>query len=180
MIVFKFQDCKVEAPDQWSEVTVEHFIRPEFLTRNPVGLLSVLTGIERGILMNATEDITEDLSRMVSFIAKDPVGYKGKLPDGFKIMGKKVKVPEDIELERLGQKIIFAAALGKHKFAYEAIPEVIAIYLIPQLTSDGKFDDNMIPEVSEAVLKMPITYVYPVADFFLDSLKLLRKNGTPS
>ena len=180
MITFKFQNATVEAPDQWSEVTVEHFIRPEFLTRDPVGLLAVLTGIEKGVLMNATEDISQELGRMVSFIAKEPTGYKGKLPDRFKIMDKLVKIPKDIELEKLGQKILFSAALGKYKFAYEAIPEIIAIYLIPQMTSDGSFDDNMIDEVKDAVKKMPITYVYPVADFFLDSLKLSRRNGTPS
>ena len=180
MITFKFQNATVEAPDKWDEVTVEHFIRPEFLTRNPVGLLSVLTGIDKHTLMNATEDITADLDRMVTFIAKEPLGYQGKLPELFKIMGKRVKIPQDIELEKLGQKILFGAAMGKYKFAYEAIPEVIAIYLIPQLTKDGSFDEDMIDEVKEAVLKMPITYVAPVADFFLDSLKTSRTNGKVS
>ena len=179
MIHFKFQNATVEAPDRWDEVTVEHFIRPEFLTRDPIGLLSVLTGIDKNTLLNATEDITKDLDRMVKFMVDEPAGYKGKLPDLFKIMGKKVKVPQDIELEKLGQKIMAGSAIYKYKFAYEAIPEVIAIYLIPQM-NDGNFDDSMIEEVAEAVKKMPISYVYPVADFFLNSLKASRKSGAKS
>ena len=180
MITFKFQNATVEAPDCWDEVTVEHFIRPEFLTRDPVGLLSVLTGIERGVLMNATEDITESLAKMVAFIALNPLGYQGKLPDKFKILDKRVTIPQDIELEKLGQKIMFGAALSKHKFPYESIPELVAIYIIPQMTKDGSFDDTMIEEVSEAILKMPINYVHPVVTFFLNSLKALQANGMPS
>lgn len=180
MIKFKFQNATVEAPDRWDEVTVQHFIRPEFLTRDPVGLLSVLTGIDKGVLMNSTEDISEELGRMVSFMAKDPMGYKGKLPDKFKILGKRVTIPEDIEMQKLGQKILFQTAMGKYQFVYEAIPEIIAIYIIPQMTEDGKFDESMIDEVKEAILLMPITYVYPVSDFFLNSLKLSRQNGKAS
>jgi hypothetical protein len=177
MIAFKFQNATIEAPDSWDEVTVAHFIKPEFLARDAVGLLSALTGIDRSTLLNATDDITEPLNKIVEFYAKDPQGYKSHETENFKFRGKKIKIPKDIELEKLGQKILFGSAMGKHKFVYEAIPEAVAIYIIPLITSDGSFDDSIIEEVAEEIKLLKIKDVYPVADFFLSSFRALAQSG---
>ena len=182
MIKFEFRDKTIEAPSQWEEVTVAHFINPHFLARDSIGLLSALSGIDRGVLLNATEDITEVLNKIVSFVALNPNGYTGDVPQEFELMGKKCKVPVDIELERVGQKIMLQDAMGRYKFVYQAIPEAIAIYLIPELTKskehpNGIFDDAMIPEVVEHVGALRIMDVFPIADFFLDKYRGLVKNG---
>jgi len=180
MISFKFNNTTVSAPSEWNEVTVGHFIQPEFLARDSVGLLCALTGIERKELLNATEDIMPKLNKMVEFYVKEPQGYKGKLKKTLNFRGKKINIPQDIELEYLGQKILFASALGKYDFSYQAIPEAIAIYIAPQVHPDGEFDDNLVEEIIEEVKMLPITQVYPVADFFLSSIRLYRKSGTQS
>jgi len=182
MINFTFKseegDIKVSAPSSWEEVSVEHFINPLFLSGNSMGLLSALSGIDREVLMNSRADITGQLTRMVEFMAKDPKGYKKqKRSDTITLMGKKCKVPKDIELERVGQKIMFQDVMSKHKLLYEGIPEAIAIYIIPELHPEGKFDDAMIPEVVEEIKKLRIVDVFPIADFFLTSYARLIKNG---
>lgn len=178
MLDIRFEDKTISVPTEWYEITVGYFIKSEFLSRDSIGLICALTGIERSVLLNSTENIMPQLNKMVEFYAKEPEGYKGKLKKYLKFRGKKISIPQDIELERLGQKILFSAALGKYTFPYQAIPEVIAIYIIPQLTDDGSFDDSLIDEVAEEVKLLPITQVYPIADFFLANLKALRKNGT--
>ena len=176
MIKFQFRDKEISAPSQWEEVTVRHFINPHFLARDSIGLLSALSGIDRTVLLNATEDIAETLNKIVSFVALNPNGYMGDVPKEFELMGKKCKVPVDIELKRVGQKIMLQDAMGRHKFIYQAIPEAVAIYLAPEI-NDGVFDDKMIPEVAEHVLGLRIMDVFPVADFFLNNYRSITKSG---
>jgi len=178
-IKFKFLNATIEAPDCWNEVTVEMFCNPYFLTRDAVGMLSALTGIEKYKLMNTKEDLEEPLLKMIAFIAREPEGYKGKVPKTIKINGVKCRIPKDIELERLGQKIMLSSAMGKHTYIYEAIPEAIAIYLVPEING-GDFDDSLIEEVTEQVKKLKIVDVYPVADFFLNKYRNIIKSGMPS
>jgi hypothetical protein len=176
----KFENASLQVPDCWEEVKVGHFIKPEFLSGDVVGLLAALVGVEKHVLMNSTDNIEADLQKMVQFYIEDPKGYSKGTVKPFRVMGKTVKIPKDIELERLGQKILFAAAIGKYKFTYEAIPEAVAIYIIPSLTEDGNFDDAMLEEVTEAVKQLRIVDVYPVADFFLNSLRPMKKSGRKS
>ena len=176
----KFENATLEVPNSWDEVKVGHFIKPEFLTGDVVGLLAVLIGVEKHTLMNSTDNIEQDLYKMVQFYIDNPVGYREAPMKPFMLRGKKVTIPKDIELERLGQRILFASVVGKHKFAYEAIPEAVAIYLIPSITPDGGFDDSLIEEVAEEIKTLRIVDVFPVADFFLNSLRSSQKSGTPS
>lgn len=182
MIKFKFnhgeEKIEVNAPTEWSEVSVDIFCNPFFLSRDSISLLSALSGIERTTLLNSKEDITPQLLKMTRFINEDPEGFQRKeKPKTFKLRGKDCVVPLDIEMERVGQKILFQDSLVKHKFIYEGIPEAIAIYLIPELTEDGQFDDSMVDEVAEEVRQLKIVDVFPVASFFLSSYKRLQKNG---
>lgn len=179
MIHFRFINDTIDAPDCWEDVTVEMFCNPYFLTRDAVGMLSVLTGIEKHVLMNTKEDLEEPLMKMIKFIADNPMGYKKALPKTIKVNDIKCKIPKDIELERLGQKIMLQAVMGKHTYVYEGIPEAVAIYIIPELNK-GEFDDSMIEDVTDQIKKLRIVDVYPVADFFLNKYKAIIKNGTAS
>ena len=183
MIAFKFKGLEggtisVNAPDRWSEVTVEHFCNPYFLSGDSISLLSVLSGIDRNTLLNSKEDITGQLLRMTNFIAMDAKGFNIKdKPKTFKLRGVSCTVPQDIEVERVGQKIMLQDAMIKAKFVYEAIPEAIAIYLQPGI-NNGVFDDQALPELVEEIKQLRIVDVYPIAHFFLTSWKSLMKNGT--
>jgi hypothetical protein len=177
MITFKFQDKDVKAPNSWEEVTVRHFINPYFLAGDSLSLLSALAGVDRKALANSKDDIMNDLNKMVKFMVKEPLGYQGAVPKSFKLRGKECKIPQDIELERLGQKIMLQDAMTKYKFVYEAIPDAIAIYMLPSL-NDGEFDDDLVPELREEVLDLMLVDVFPVADFFLARCRSLAKSGS--
>ena len=185
MIRFKFKGLEggtisVNAPDCWDDVLVKHFVNPMFLSGDSIGLLSSLSGIDRKTLLNSKEDIAGQLTRMVEFIRLNVNGFKMKeKPERFKLMGVDCLVPKDIELERVGQKIMFQNAMAKHKFIYEGIPEAIAIYLAPEL-NNGEFDDEKLPEIEEAVMELRIVDVFPIADFFLNSYRALIRSGPPS
>ena len=179
MIDFKFSKATISAPSEWKDVTVEMFSHPYFLTRDAVGILSVLTGIEKHVLMNTKEDLEGPLTRMVTFLGENPEGYKNYKIKPIKVNGITCKIPKDIELERLGQKIMLSAVMMKNKYVYEGIAEAVAIYLVPEL-NNGEFDDSMIEEVTEQVGKLKIIDVWPVADFFLDSYRASRKSGPRS
>lgn len=178
MIKFVFEDKTVRVPSEWEEVTVEHFINPDFLSGNSLSLLANLSGIPRQKLLNTTEDITGHLYKMVDFMQKDPQGYQKYKPEKITLQGKELDYPKDIEVERVGQKIMLQDAVSKYQFVYEAIPEAIAIYLQPEL-NDGVFDDAKLPELIEEVKGLRIVDVYPIADFFLtNSRRILKSGGT--
>ncbi len=171
------EDIKVSAPNKWSDVLVSHFINPYFLSKDSLSLLSALSGIDRNVLLNSKADITGQLMAMTSFIAINPEGFNIKqCPEKFKLRGVECLIPADIELERVGQKIMFQDAMVKHKFVYEAIPEAIAIYMAPGL-NNGVFDDSLLPDIIEEVKGLRIIDVYPIAAFFLTSFRALVKNG---
>ena len=176
-IRIEINDQTIQAPTSWEEVKVSHFINPEFLTMDSLGLISSLTGIDRRALMNSKDDVMDKVGKMVEFIALDPRGYaKAVMMETFTLRGVECKVPMDIEVERLGQKIMLQDAMGRNKFIYQAIPEAIAIYLIPQLNND-EFDEKLIPDLVEEVKELRIVDVFPIADFFLSSYRSMLKNG---
>ena len=176
MITFKFENKSVAAPDCWEEVTVGHFINPYFLSGDSISLLSSLSGIDRNKLLNTVEDIEGPLTRMVAFIVNDPEGFKGKLTEEFEFRGKKLKVPMDIEVERIGQKILLQDAMRKYSFIYEAIPDAVAIYLQPEL-NNGVFDDSMLADMREEILLLKIRDVFPIASFFLTKYRSYQTSG---
>lgn len=176
MIKFIFEDKEVRVPSQWDEVTVAHFVNPHFLAGDSLGLLSALSDIPRDTLLNTTEDITKHLYKMVRFVQEEPQGYRKHIPETLRLMGKDCKVPMDIEVQRVGQKIMLQDAVFKNENVYESIPDAIAIYLQPE-TNDGKFDDSQLPKVREEVLKLKIVDVFPIADFFLLNSKSIMKSG---
>ena len=180
MIKFKFENKSVVAPNCWEEVTVGHFINPYFLSGDSVSLLSSLSGIERNKLLNTVEDIEGPLNRMVKFIQEDPEGFKGEFTNEFEFRGKKLKVPLNIEVERMGQKIMLQDAMVKHQSSiYEAIPDAVAIYLQPEI-NDGVFDDSQLEGMKEEILELKIADVFPIASFFLTKFNTIAKSGLPS
>ncbi len=179
MITFDFEGQRVTVPTSWSEVTVEHFIMPEFLSGDALKLLSALSGIPLEKLANTKGDYTEQFNKTVHFLNANPGGWAGgEKPDKFMLLNKPCKIPKDIELETFGQKIMMGQVIASNEFVYSAMPEAIAIYLGPQVFPKDWY--NRIDEIAKEVLRMKISQVYPVAAFFLSLSKEFRKSGPES
>lgn len=177
MIKFKHDDGEFTAPTDWDEVLVEHFIKPEFLSGNPIKLLSALSGIPEGKLLHTTEDVLPYFERTIGFMAKDPTGWMGEdeVPETIDVLGVSCTIPKELEVQSFGQKVMFGQALQKHTFVYAGIPEAVAVYVAPQIYPDN-WHEKM-DEVSKAVLKLPIKKVYRVAAFFLRTSKAVSSDG---
>lgn len=176
MIKFNFEGNRISVPTEWGEVTVNHFIKKEFLSGNALQLLSVLSGIPALQLANTTKDLTNEFNRAVAFIKADPLGWKRGDAKHIELMGVICTAPVDLELQTFGQKILFGQVLLKSKFHYDSIPEAVAIYLAPQIYPKDWFD--RVEEVSNEVKKLPISAVWNMADFFLTNTLKYRRNGT--
>lgn len=176
MIRFTYKDKKYELPTSWDEVTVNHFIKPEFLSGNALSLLSAISGMPVKELAYVTEDVAKRFEETVSFMNEDPDGWKGEHKEEIDFMGKRCKIPRDLELETFGQKVMFGQALGKYSFIYAAIPEAIAIYLGPQVFEEW-YKPDLMEKMTEAVRAMPIHEVFPIASFFLRTSSVLRQSG---
>ena len=174
---FIFEDQTISIPTAWEEVSVGMFITPEFLSGNVLGLLSVLSGIPMGKLATSTEDLSKHFMHIAKFMSKEPNGWNAtEPPETIEFMGVECKVPKDLEKQMFGQKIMLGQAIKEHKFAYAAIPQAIAIYLMPQV-SENWWEE--IDKGAEEAKKLPIQAVHQVATFFLSLSKQVQKSGTP-
>lgn len=179
MIRFKIESTSYDLPTEWSEVTVGHFIKEEFLSGDSLKLLAALSSIPIQKLACTTEDLMPKFNKAVKFLKDDPNGWRGvdEIPTTLTLLDKECIIPTNIEMKMLGQKIMLSQELAKHKYYYAAIPQAIAIYLGPQIYEDWY---DRIPEISEAVMLLPISQVYNIADFFLTNIEELYKSGNLS
>jgi hypothetical protein len=176
MVKFNFDGTKVGCPDRWEEVSVEHFIRPEFLSGNSIKLLAALSGVPASKLANATQDMMPHFEKVVQFLKEDPKGWMGgELPETFTFLETECTIPRNIEMRSFGQKIMLGQALVANSFLYKSIPDAIAIYLGNQIYPDDWFE--RLEELKDAVLVLPINQVYPVAAFFLSHSQASRRSG---
>jgi hypothetical protein len=174
--LFNFDGKKVEAPTKWSEVTVGHFVMPEFLSGNSIKLLAALSGIPASKLAQATEEMSPHFKKTVDFLKREPMGWRGgAVPETLEFMGVTCTVPKNIEMRAFGQKVMLGQAITESKFIYDKIPTAIAIYFGPQVLPEDWFE--RMDEIEAEVLKMPIAEVYPIADFFLLHSKKLKNSG---
>ena len=175
MIKFIIEDKEVLLPEEWAEVTVKHFVNPDFLSGNTIRLLAALSGLEAIKLANASDELLAKFDKTFDFLRANPNGWKGDKPTTFTFMGKEMKVPTDIERCMFGQKIMFGEAMRKHNHIYQAIPEAIAIYFGVYIYPEDWFD--RIDEIKEHTLELPISDVFSIVDFFLRSSEQLVKSG---
>jgi hypothetical protein len=173
---FDFDGKEVEAPTSWDEVTVGHFVKPEFLSGSSLKLMAALSGIPTSKLANATEQVAKEFEKTVSFLKKNPLGWRGAgVPETIEFLGVTCKVPKNIEMRSFGQKTMLADAILKSKFTYDAIPDAIAIYFGPQVYKSDWFE--RMDELKEEAKKLPIANVFPIADFFLLHSRQLTTGG---
>lgn len=179
MIEFQFEEKTISLPTEWGEVTVETFVNPDFLSGDSIQLLSTLSGISREKLLNTTENLTPYFEKVSSFIKKDPQGWRGgDTPIDIEIEGVVCPIPADIELERFGQKVLMGQYIGKYSNPIEAIADCVAIYFAPYIYPEEW--DEKIDSLSDKIKALPVTKIYPVADFFLSTILAYKASGTTS
>lgn len=94
-------------------------------------------------------------------------------PERLVIGERLVKVPRP-DKSTLGQNILFMQAAEKAADIYEAIPELLAIFLQPEFDGD-KFDRHKVPALRDKILQAPGVECLAVFGFFLSNVKNLNR-----
>ena len=126
MIEFVLEDQTIKLPTAWPEVTISMFTEPAFRSGDPLRLLSALSGVSTDKLANTTKDLTPYFNKVVKFMSAQPNGWRGTLPAAIEIEGTLCTIPQDIELERYGQSLIFGQYIAQHpENVFKAFPAAV-------------------------------------------------------
>ncbi len=178
-IVTSKKEIVLVIPESWEEVTVQMFIRLEkegWDNADIIHILSILSGESLRELDNI-KDLTlfDTISDYLGFITVKPPDFEGlAISNKFTIDGKEFDVPQDLELETLGQKILVASLVQGN--IVKAIPEALAIYFQP-IFDGTDFNRRRIPALVHKINKTPIMEAYPIVSFFFQKLAGFRISG---
>src|SRR5690349_5703045 len=108
-------DISVNIPAGWHELLLSHYISLEQMPQSTsvfesrIMLLSVLSGVPLDIWYNIelNKINVAGLNESIAWIGKKVNWKKFPKPDSITIGDKKVKVPAQLELERVGQHVAF-------------------------------------------------------------------------
>lgn len=180
-IVTDTETLKLEIPENWSEINVAQFVRLEAEDWNGIDLihlLSILSGKNLRKLDNVKDPkLFDALGPLLSFVAGDPPDFQAlQLKPTFKINGRDLQVPRDLNLERIGQKILINNLLLNENVTKQ-IPQALAIYFQPIYDQVEKFDRRRIPAITKHIERTPIIEAFPIVNFFFLKLTKFKKNG---
>lgn len=182
MISFQITDnkgkrMKVECPSSWDELTLKNLLDIENCDRAPLTIFSLLTGIEFDILRDSKqEDLEYQIYLAIEFVHDSPKWDELKPPSNIVIDGRVIKIPKDISVLTLGQKIMFDQTLVNATNLTQVIPQALAIYLQP-LIDGAKYDRDKQEAAQKVILTLPATQMYALVNFFLTSRSNLKKFG---
>lgn len=189
MIPIKLLGISYQLPERWDEVTVRQFIglmdRSKDIAGNPALILSILSGIDYDVLMNADpRQIEGDILAHLTFLGND-VGLESfEKSETIEINGTRYVVPTDLQNETWGQKItaqmIINEAAAKKMPLISIASELVAVYLQPVINGPFFDDKKMKPIADQIRNTSKISEVWPVAAFFLrKSIKSAIQNPKP-
>ena len=174
---FKLGNLRFTVPNSWDECSTKLFFELSATDPNDyLAMLSVLSGVDKRKLSNIKQfNLDQILEPHLNWMG-DKIDWKNIYRQREVILGlKKIKVPDDLDLESFGQKIVMDGIIKEcTKTDNEVttvnfsrlIPYAFAVYFCGKYYGkDFERDlvDNMIPKVMD----MPIMTVYPIGAFFL-------------
>ena len=185
IIISEDETITATIPETWQEITVAQFVRLEtdrWDGKDAIKLLGILSGVNVKKLDNlqgkqATK-IYDVLSDALAFVAGDPPDFEAlSIKNKFNLNGRDLDVPNDLEMERIGQKILLANLMQNDNMTKQ-IPQALAIYFQPIYDKVEKFDRKRIPVIVDHINRTPIIEAYPIVSFFFQKLTNLKRNGT--
>ena len=185
IIISEDETITATIPETWQEITVAQFVRLEtdrWDGKDAIQLLGILSGVNVKKLDNlegkqATK-LYDVLTEALAFVAGDPPDFEAlSIKNKFNLNGRDLDVPNDLEMERIGQKILLANLMQNDNMTKQ-IPQALAIYFQPIYDKVEKFDRKRIPVIVDHINRTPIIEAYPIVSFFFQKLTNLKRNGT--
>jgi len=175
----------LNVPTSWGETSTFLFQRiikewdmdKPIAERDRVKLFSIISGQDYTEVMESENyELQSLLDAVCAYV------YYTDLPtdvkDKFMLKDKAVKIPKDLSGMTTGQAIQIRQRMDTVKDIRELISFACSVFIQPYF--DGKtvndrfkkatFDMERVRELEDEVLKMPITYTYPIGFFFLNRL----------
>lgn len=175
MIKYSFtyqgKTIKAEAPQNWNEVKLKHYINLE-TDKSAIEMLAFMSDVDRLALLNTKKDLTPVLNLVVRFLNQNPPDFKKVKPSRYIVLGgKKIKLPSDLNEISFGQSAMIEKALQDNEGDQrKALPMALAVVLQP-LFDNGDFDDKRVNDVLEMVNDLPIIEALPAVFFFYQTLE---------
>jgi len=176
IIISEDETITATIPETWQEITVAQFVRLEtdrWDGKDAIQLLGILSGVNVKKLDNlegkqATK-LYDVLTEALAFVAGDPPDFEAlSIKNKFNLNGRDLDVPNDLEMERIGQKILLANLMQNDNMTKQ-IPQALAIYFQPIYDKVEKFDRKRIPVIVDHINRTPIIEAYPIVSFFFGS-----------
>ena len=170
----KGETIKTQIPSTWEEVTVSQFMALENKDK-PIEILAGVMGVELTFLENTNTNLAPLMARVLELFNNKPPSFETDKPQGFGLLGKRVKLPRDIDGLMFGQVNqiyeLLEEGVNKHllKIAGIAVQPVI----------DGEFIEERQEYYARLIGALPILEVFPELFFFAQTLKKYKRYGSP-
>jgi hypothetical protein len=180
-------------PDSWDEVTVEQFANL-YRHKNPnnnellgaVNIISALSGIDSGVLLQMDIDDFKELATRVTFITSDVPRTD---VDYIEIGEDKYYLYSDFNKLTTGEVITLETLMGSVEYdIHKIIPDLLCLFLRKK-DSEGKYEKftTEMLKRKELFLSLKITQIYHIFNFFFlgesssqNSMKDSTKNNDQS
>jgi hypothetical protein len=200
------EERKILFPQGYHDLTYGQLIRLRMEPTNDIGqLLDILTGIPRAIWMQLSITEAAKIQKFLQWVIESPCKWEElKVPKTLHYKGVDYPIPADLGMDTFGQKIVLEAKISaivsemlkatgrtnmpdpkkfaeyaQHKSATQMmtlIPYIVAIYMQPRV--QGKqFDESEITEIEYEILNCRAVEVYPIGNFFIQSLIVSAQSG---
>ena len=164
-------------PSTWEEVTYKQWTEMQARTNlNWRAVLSILTGINSELVEQITDKSMLELLPLIKWLENKIDLQALPLPVTITHEGSAHVLPKKIAEQTFGQKIIAHQYLQKAN-AQEAIPFIVAVYLLPIIKKE-KFNPDCIEEITklaQALEGAPLLQVYAAGNNYLIELMELIK-----
>jgi hypothetical protein len=164
----------IESITGWDECTVKQYQdlwakwepeKPNLWERNWVNAFNILNGTDFPMENDPTIDSV--FYKAIKFIYNDDRPFENyPLPIKFKVAGKEVTIPKDIQALTIGQNLMVRQRMSQSDNVLESMAYAVAVYLQP-LVYPGKVNEDKINELEQEILRMKISEVYPIGFFLL-------------
>lgn len=169
-------------PENWDEVTVEKFMNV-YRYKNPnnnellgaVNLISALSDIEAGVLLQMDIDDFKTLASKVTFITQE---VPRQDMDSIEVDGEQYYLYTEFNKLTTGEVITIETLLESVEFDIHKIMSDLLCLFLRKKDKDGKYEKfttDMLKR-KESFLKIPITQIYHVFGFFSLGVNTSKNN----
>ena len=172
-IKHKKKTLNIDVPERWEECKLKHIVNLDLWegdNTDVIGLMACFVDLPQEVLEATNTNLWDELFKILSFVFDPPTWHNLKRPDKIEINGRYIKVPNNLELESFGQKVMAMQKMVADQDSIKVIPDILAIYLQP--VYDGKFSRPRIEVLKEYILECKAIDTVPIGRFFFR--KLLR------